>query len=85
MTSPSQPAVIPVATMSRLVAQGHALPIVDGYDVIPTFYSGRWWWIPESAAQSETYVPAPPEHADKFSTLRKRWLATAESSEAEPS
>lgn len=72
MTSPPPPSAIPVAAMARLVAEGHALPIMDGYDVIPTFYAGRWWWVPEAAVHTETYVPAPPELAGRFTRLRQR-------------
>lgn len=74
-SDPAAAEAIPVSTMNRLVGQGHALPIMDGY-VIPTFYAGRWWWVPEAGADTETYVPAPAELSGQFVELRQQWQAS---------
>jgi hypothetical protein len=44
--STAEPGRILVEDMEELVAAGEALPLMEEFDVGPTFYRGLWWVVP---------------------------------------
>lgn len=60
------------AAMRELVAAGDAVPLLTGFDVGPTAYDGRWWYVPSDAGDDADFQLAGPELAAEFDRLRAR-------------
>lgn len=58
--------------MRGLIDSGAATSMLAGMEVGPTWYDGRWWYIPAEAAEDADYQPADPEKAERFDRLRRR-------------
>lgn len=58
--------------MRELIDGGEAKPMLVGMEVGPTFYDGRWWYVPVEAAEDADYRPADPEQAESFDKLSRR-------------
>jgi hypothetical protein len=58
--------------MRELLDAGEATPMLAGTDVGPTWYDGRWWYVPADAADDADYQAAEPEQAERFDKLRRR-------------
>jgi hypothetical protein len=58
--------------MRELLDSGAATPMLAGTEVGPTWYAGRWWYIPVEAAEDADYQPADPEKSERFDSLRRR-------------
>jgi hypothetical protein len=58
--------------MRELIDSGAATPMLAGMEVGPTFYDGRWWYIPSEAAEDADYQPADEAEAARFDSLRRR-------------
>ena len=63
---------LPAAAMRELVAAGDAVPLLTGFDVSPTAYDGRWWYVPSEAADDADYLVAGPELSAELDRLRAR-------------
>jgi hypothetical protein len=56
----------------QLVESGTARPLLSGFEVSPTWYDGRWWYVPSDAPDGADYVPADAERSASFDRLRER-------------
>ncbi|MFF0345671.1 hypothetical protein [Kribbella sp. NPDC004875] len=66
------------AAVRELVRTGEARPMLAGTEVGPTWYDGRWWYVPADAEEGADYQPAGPELAARFDKLRARAQAVEE-------
>lgn len=57
------------ARMRALIDDGSATVMRTGAEVGPTWYGGRWWYVPAGAAD---YQVADPEQSERFDKLRRR-------------
>ncbi|WP_350275241.1 hypothetical protein [Kribbella sp. HUAS MG21] len=60
------------ARMRELIDDGSATVMLAGAEVSPTWYDGRWWYVPADAAEDADYQAAEPEQAERFDKLRRR-------------
>jgi hypothetical protein len=58
--------------MRELMDSGAATPMLDGMEVGPTWYDGRWWYVPAEAAADADYQLADPDKSERFDRLRRR-------------
>ena len=58
--------------MRELIDSGAATPMLSGMEVGPTFYDGRWWYIPAEDADDADYRQADPEKSERFDRLKRR-------------
>jgi hypothetical protein len=63
---------IPAAAMGELVAAGQAKPLLTGFDVSPTSYDGRWWYVPSGSDDDADYLLADADLSANFDRLRER-------------
>lgn len=60
---------IPPTEMAELTRAGEAHPLMPEFDVSPTRYADRWWYVPSGHHQ---YVEAEPDKAAMFATILER-------------
>ena len=58
--------------MRELLDSGEATPMLAEMEVGPTWYAGRWWYIPVEAAEDADYQPTDPEKSERFDRLKRR-------------
>ncbi|NIK58708.1 VC0807 family protein [Kribbella shirazensis] len=58
--------------MRELIDSDEATVMLAGAEVGPTWYGGRWWYVPAGAAEDAGYQVADPELSARFDKLRRR-------------
>jgi hypothetical protein len=66
---------LPVDEVARLVAAGHAQPLLPGPMPVPVLIEQRWWHRPSSIGPG-LYEPAPPSVAALFARQHARFTTT---------
>lgn len=57
--------------MRRLLRDGQAAALLDDYFPVPAIYAGTWWHI-TTDHPAQHYLPAPPEHAARYTQLAEQ-------------
>lgn len=60
---------IPAAEMAALIQAGEADPMMPEFDVGPTRYADRWWYVPSGGRH---YIQAEPDRAARFTAMLER-------------
>lgn len=56
----------------EVVRTGEATQLLGGFDVGPTWYADRWWYVPADAPDGADYQPADADLSERFERLRVR-------------
>jgi hypothetical protein len=58
--------------MRQLTDSGQATSMLPGLEIGPTWYDGRWWYVPVEAPDDADYQPADQEKSESFDRLKRR-------------